>query len=115
MSLMHRRCLWPPAQATLSQVVAKMDQQLCLSSVDEEMGSLVDSEKMVVVGGKVIQFEDVSTGTDGSGVMVMSARRRRIASIFQHYYPEDGWGVVLMVAVIMVQVLVHGLWSNRNR
>ena len=39
----------------------------------------------------------------------MSARRRRIASIFQHYYPEGGWGVVLMVAVIMVQVMVHGL------
>ena len=51
----------------------------------------------------------MSNGTDGSGVTVMSARRRRIASIFQHYYPEGGWGVVLMLAVIMVQVLVHGL------
>jgi len=39
----------------------------------------------------------------------MSARKRRIASIFQHYYPEGGWGVVLMVAVIMVQMMVHGL------
>jgi hypothetical protein len=107
-----RRCSWPPSQAALSQVVAKIDYQLCPSSVDEGMGSLVDSERMVVVGGKVmpvIQSEDVSTGTDGSGVTVMSARRRRIASIFQHYYPEGGWGVVLMVAVIMVQVLVHGL------
>ena len=88
-----RRCSWPPSQAALSQVVAKIDYQLCPSSVDEGMGSLVDSERMVVVGGKVmpvIQSEDVSTGTDGSGVTVMSARRRRIASIFQHYYPEDG-------------------------
>ena len=39
----------------------------------------------------------------------MSASRKRIASIFKHYYPEGGWGVVLMLAVIMVQVLVHGL------
>ena len=71
-----------------------------------------DKERLVVVGGKVvpvIQPDGVSNGTEGSGVTVMSARRRRIASIFQHYYPEGGWGVVLMVAVIMVQVMVHGL------
>ena len=112
LSQMPRRSSWPPSQATLSQEVAKMDHQLCPYSVDDGMGPLLDSGRMVMVGGKVmpvIQSEDVSTGTEGSGVTVMSARRRRIASIFQHYYPEGGWGVVLMVAVIMVQVLVHGL------
>ena len=70
-----------------------MEHQLCLSSVDEGMGSMVDKERMVVVGRKVmpmIQPEDVSNGTDGRGVTVMSARRKRIASIFQHYYPEGG-------------------------
>ena len=36
-------------------------------------------------------------------------RKKRIASIFQHYYPEGGWGVVLLLAVIMVQVIIHGL------
>ena len=36
-------------------------------------------------------------------------RKRRIASIFQHYYPEGGWGVVLILAVIMVQIIIHGL------
>ena len=89
-----------------------MDHQLCPSSVDEGLGSLGDKERLFVRGGKVmpvIQSEDASNGTDGSGVTVMSARRMRIASIFQHYYPEGGWGVVLMVAVIMVQILVHGL------
>ena len=89
-----------------------MEHQLCPSSVDEGLGSLGDKERLFVRGGKVmpvIQSEDVSNGTDGSGVTVMSARRMRIASIFQHYYPEGGWGVVLMVAVIMVQVIVHGL------
>jgi hypothetical protein len=111
-STFPRRVSWPPSPAALSEVVAGMEHQLCLSSVDEGMGSMVDKERMVVVGGKVmtvIQPEDVSNGTDGSGVAVMSARRKRIASIFQHYYPEGGWGVVLMLAVIMVQVLVHGL------
>ena len=36
-------------------------------------------------------------------------RKKRIASIFQHYYPEGGWGVVLLLAVIMVQIIIHGL------
>ena len=93
-------------------MVLKLDHQLCPTSVDEGMGSMGDKKRLVVVGGKVvpvIQAESVSNGTEGSGVTVMSARRRRIASIFQHYYPEGGWGVVLMVAVIMVQVMVHGL------
>ena len=100
-----RRSSWPPSSAGI-------EHQLCLSSVDEGMGSMVDKERMVVVGGKVlsvIQPEAVSNGTDGSGVTVNSARSKKIASIFQHYYPEGGWGVVLMLAVIMVQVLVHGL------
>ena len=89
-----------------------MDHQLCPSSVDEGLGSLGDKERLFVRGGKVmpvIHPEDVSNGTDGSGVTVMSARRMRIANIFQHYYPEGGWGVVLMVVVVMVQVLVHDL------
>ena len=88
-----------------------MKHQLCLSSLDEGMGSVMGKERMVVEGGKVmpmIQPGGMSNGTDGSGVTVMSARRKRIASIFQHYYPEGGWGVVLMLAVIMVQILVHG-------
>ena len=105
-----RRSSWPPSPATISQVVAGIEHQLCLSSVDEEMGSMVDKEKMVVVRGKVVPvITGLSNGTDGSGVRVMSARSKRIASIFQHYYPEGGWGVVLMVSVILVQVLVHGL------
>ena len=109
---LSRSSSWPPSKASLSKVVSNIDHQLCLSSVDEGLGSLGDKERLFVRGGKVmpvIQSEDVSNGTDGSGVTVMSARRMRIASIFQHYYPEGGWGVVLMVAVIMVQVLVHGL------
>ena len=30
-------------------------------------------------------------------------RKRRIASIFQHYYPEGGWGLVLLLSVVLVQ------------
>ena len=105
-----RSCSWPPS--SLSQVVTKKDHQLCLSSVEEGLGCRGEKGKLVVRGGKVlpmIQSEDVSNATDESGATFMSARRKRIASIFQHYYPEGGWGVVLLIAAIMVQILVHGL------
>ena len=105
-----RSCSWPPS--FLAQPLAKTDHQLYLSSVDEGLGSMGDKERLVVRGGKVlpmIQSEDVSNVTDESGATFMSARRKRIASIFQHYYPEGGWGVVLLMAAIMVQIMVHGL------
>ena len=105
-----RSCSWPPS--SLSRVVAKMDHQLCLTSLGQGLGCMGDQERLVVRGGKVlpmIQSEDVSNATDESGATFMSARRKRIASIFQHYYPEGGWGVVLLMAAIMVQILVHGL------
>ena len=74
----------------------------------------------------------------GSAATVVSAgtsRKARIASIFQHYYPEvrskiipqilfsyfliqpkqitktyskGGWGIVLLCCVVLVQLLVHG-------
>ena len=105
-----RSCSWPPS--SLSQVVTKMDHQLCLTSLDKGLGCMGDQERLVVRGGKVlplIQCEEVSNSTDESGATFMSARRKRIASIFQHYYPEGGWGVVLLMAAIMVQIMVHGL------
>ena len=36
-------------------------------------------------------------------------RKRRIASIFQHYYPEGGWGYVILMCGLLVQVFAHGL------
>ena len=36
-------------------------------------------------------------------------RKRRIASIFQHYYPEGDWGYVILVCAFLVQVFSHGL------
>ena len=40
---------------------------------------------------------------------VKSIRRRRIASIFQHYYPEGGWGIIVLVCGFFVELLSHGL------
>lgn len=40
-------------------------------------------------------------------VSVLDARSR--ATIWRHYYPEGGWGYVVVFCSCMVNVLVHGL------
>lgn len=50
-----------------------------------------------------------------SGEAVVSARtvrKRRIAGIFQHYYPEGGWGWVILLVGFAVQVLAVGLQQS---
>jgi len=32
-------------------------------------------------------------------------RKLRIAGIFQHYYPEGGWGYIIVVCTLLIQVL----------
>ena len=62
--------------------------------------------------GSVIQDDGNSAGTIASRATVISAktlRKRRIASIFQHYYPEGGWGYVILLCGFLVQILTHGL------
>eukprot|EP00095_Tigriopus_kingsejongensis_P005299 snap_masked-scaffold337_size202799-processed-gene-0.7 protein:Tk05299 transcript:snap_masked-scaffold337_size202799-processed-gene-0.7-mRNA-1 annotation:"monocarboxylate transporter 12-like" len=53
------------------------------------------------------------SNADGSQVGSRShnsqvTRKRRIASIFQHYYPEGHWGFVVLVCGLLVQILTHG-------
>lgn len=31
------------------------------------------------------------------------------ATIKQHYYPEGGWGFVVVIVAVIVQVITHGL------
>ena len=31
------------------------------------------------------------------------------ATIRQHYYPEGGWGFVVVIVAIIVQIITHGL------
>ena len=62
--------------------------------------------------GSVIQEDGNSAGTIASRATVISAktlRKRRIASIFQHYYPEGGWGYVILLCGFLVQIFTHGL------
>ena len=40
---------------------------------------------------------------------VYTTRRRRIASIFQHYYPEGGWGIIVLVCGFFAELISYGL------
>ena len=133
LSRRSRRCSWPPATEDLvprrQDMVIRMDKDLYhkhnkdyidsepssgfIDGVKNEDGVFIDEDlSSGVVDANVIQGEGVSGGTVGSGATVLSveaSRKKRIASIFQHYYPEGGWGIVVLVCATMVQVLVHGL------
>ena len=49
----------------------------------------------------------------GVGLMaVKSIRRQRIASIFQHYYPEGGWGIIVLFCGLIVELVSNGLQQS---
>ena len=51
--------------------------------------------------------EDGNSG--GTVASARTLRKRRIASIFQHYYPEGGWGYVVLVSAFLVHLISNGL------
>ena len=69
------------------------------------MGELLEGASF---GPKVPQEEVVS----GNFVSARTMRKRRIAGIFQHYYPEGGWGYVILLVGFFVQVLAIGLQQS---
>ena len=49
-----------------------------------------------------------------SAVTSVTTKRKRKeemkqATIRQHYYPEGGWGFVVVIVAIIVQIITHGL------
>ena len=63
--------------------------------------------------GLLPEDEPNSAGTVASGVVsARTARKRRIAGIFQHYYPEGDWGYVILLCGFLVQLLAHGLQQS---
>ena len=57
----------------------------------------------------VIQDEGGSSNSAATVVSARTARKRRIAGIFQHYYPEGGWGYVIVICGFLSHFLAHGL------
>ena len=57
-----------------------------------------------------IQDEANSANSDAATVIsARTARKRRIAGIFQHYYPEGGWGYVVLICAFFSQFISSGL------
>lgn len=102
-----RRSSWPPTPLARSP-------NLLLEITDPFQGNkeVEDDTVLLVREGKGgIAPEPGSVGTVGSAATVVSAgahRKQRIASIFQHYYPEGGWGLVLLTCVTLVHLLANG-------
>ena len=59
--------------------------------------------------------QTVVKGDDASGPpttylgIAKAIRKLRIAGIFQHYYPEGGWGYLIIISALLVQILAHGV------
>ncbi len=57
--------------------------------------------------------EDEPNSAGASGfVSARTARKRRIAGIFQHYYPEGDWGYLILLCGFLVTLLTHGLQTS---
>lgn len=56
----------------------------------------------------MLRGEDSGVATS-SGAEQQPPAGRPISTIRQHYYPESGWGWVVVVCSVLVQILCHGL------
>lgn len=45
----------------------------------------------------------------GGGTRIVAAEVRQLLTLKQHYYPEGGWGWVVVFVGVLVQLLSHGL------
>lgn len=63
----------------------------------------------------VARSDSMALRAEDSGVATSSGAEqqppvgRPISTILQHYYPEGGWGWVVVACSVLVQILGHGL------
>ncbi len=117
-----RRSSWPSAPKSILKKVAQKSTETSEDienniEIESGLGSL-DMQIRPLDGAarvehdlinKQIENEPGSAGTLATVVSARTVRKRRIAGIFQHYYPEGGWGYVILFCAFMCQVLAHGL------
>ncbi|EFN84990.1 hypothetical protein EAI_17331, partial [Harpegnathos saltator] len=74
------------------------------------------SEQLILEGGlgSVGEFENLADQADDAdeeeeeeSLTAINARRK--ITLKRHYYPEGGWGYVIVVITILVQLISHGL------
>jgi len=69
----------------------------------------------MTVAVAVARSDSMALRPEDSGVATSSGAEqqppagRTISTIRQHYYPEGGWGWVVVACSVLVQILCHGL------
>ena len=82
------------------------DFEQCEKAVQNLLEHPVVTKKDVI---EVVQEENNSVNSAATVISARTARKRRIAGIFQHYYPEGGWGYVVLLSAFLSQILAQGL------
>ncbi|KOC60407.1 hypothetical protein WH47_08626 [Habropoda laboriosa] len=70
------------------------------------------SEQLILEGGlgSVHDYEDLlEEPEEGAEDSLTAANARKRITLKRHYYPEGGWGHVIAIVAILVQVMCHGL------
>ena len=64
-----------------------------------------------VDGGGAVDLLDMPPVPSVTSVATKRKRKEEMkqATIRQHYYPEGGWGFVVVIVAVIVQIITHGL------
>ena len=78
--------------------------------LDEYPGEEED-ELDEVEGGGAVDLLDMPPMPSVTSVATKRKRKEEMkqATIRQHYYPEGGWGFVVVIVAVIVQIITHGL------
>nr|XP_031827306.1 uncharacterized protein LOC116424707 isoform X1 [Nomia melanderi] len=91
---------------------APRDRRRSSASITPKMMRRRFSEQLILEGGlgSVHDYEDLLLEDDGAeeeSFTAINARKR--ITLKRHYYPEGGWGHVIVMVTVLVQVICHGL------
>lgn len=67
-----------------------------------------DGEEEEMLGGDLLGMPPVPSATSTT-VKRKRKEEMKQATIKQHYYPEGGWGFVVLIVAVIVQIITHGL------
>lgn len=100
-------------QEVLKKLI-KQDSIISAHSSSQAKDSGIGSEQPSGIASEP-QSDVLLQGQDGEGSSPQSQANknnqeiRTLLTLKQHYYPEGGWGWVIVTCAVLVQILTHGL------
>ena len=69
------------------------------------------SEQLILEGGlgSIPDYEDLLEEPEEGEESLTAANARKKITLKRHYYPEGGWGRVIVLVAILVQLICHGV------